>query len=265
MEERSAVDAVDVLVGTAALTAGAVRRVVTPVGTVVLSTLGRGARLVADRVPDRPVDALARRGGAVRAELERHAADLFGAVVRRVVEAVLNVVDLTDVVRRHVDLDALGRELDVRAVVNRVDVDEVAARLDIEAVLARVDIDAVAARLDLEAVLDRVDVDAVAARLDIEPVMARVDPDMIAKRLDVDAVVSRADLEAVLARLDLPRIAMEVIAEIDLPEILRESTGSAASELARGVRTEGVRADEAVARVVDRLLRRERRLAVEGP
>jgi hypothetical protein len=50
----------------------------------------------------------------------------------------------------------------------------------------------------------------------------------------------------------------QVIDAIDLPEILRESTGSVASEAVRGVRADGVQADEAVARFVDRLLRRSR-------
>jgi hypothetical protein len=82
--------------------------------------------------------------------------------------------------------------------------------------------------------------------------------DDVAKRVDVDAVVARADLDAIVTRLDLPRIVHEVIVAIDLPEILRESTGSAASEVVREIRAESVRTDDAVARVVDRLLHRQR-------
>ena len=52
---------------------------------------------------------------------------VFGQVVRQAVEAVLSVVSLTDLVRRHVDLDALAREIDVGAVVDRVDIDALAA------------------------------------------------------------------------------------------------------------------------------------------
>ena len=79
------------------------------------------------------------------------------------------------------------------------------------------------------------------------------------RRLDLDAVVERLDLDAVIARLDLVGIAENVIAEVDLPEIIRESTGSVASEAVRGVRMQRISGDEAVGRAIDRLrLRRGR-------
>jgi len=64
------------------------------------------------------------------------------------------------------------------------------------------------------------------------------------------------DVEAVLARLDLAGIARQVIDAIDLPGILRQSTGAVSSQAARVVRTEGMHADESVARFMDRVLRR---------
>ena len=84
-------------------------------------------------------------------------------------------------------------------------------------------------------------------------------------RLDLTAIVlNRVDLDAlvnaVLARIDLVGLAEEVIDAVDLPEIIRESTGSMASETVRGARMQGIHADEAVGRAVDRiLLRRGRR------
>jgi len=123
----------------------------------------------------------------------------------------------------------------------------------------------VVARVDPEPLIKRVDVDAVASRIDLEPLVARIDPNVVAKRLDVDGVVARVDLDAVVARLDLPRIVAEVLAVIDLPEIVRESTGSAASEVVRDLRTESARADDVVARIVDRLFRRQRQLPTEQP
>jgi hypothetical protein len=89
--------------------------------------------------------------------------------------------------------------------------------------------------------------------------IGRADLDAMAKGLDVDAVVARVDLDAVIRRLDLPGLAMEVATAIDLPEIVRQSTSSAASEVVRGIRAEGAQADDAVARMVDRLLQRGRR------
>jgi hypothetical protein len=43
---------------------------------------------------------------------------------------------------------------------------------------------------------------------------------------------------------------------VDLPEIIRDSTGSMVSETVHDVRVQGIEADRAVSRLVDRLLRR---------
>jgi hypothetical protein len=83
--------------------------------------------------------------------------------------------------------------------------------------------------------------------------------------LVVEEVVDRIDLDAIIGRIDLTRLAEEVIEGIDLPEIIRESTGAMASEAVRGVRMQSIDADEAVARVVDRLFLRRRRRATDAP
>ena len=75
-------------------------------------------------------------------------------------------------------------------------------------------------------------------------------------RVDMKAVI-----ESVLAQMDLPVLVEGVLDEIDLPEIIRGSTGTMASETVRGVRMQGVNADETVTRVMDRLLMRRRHLA----
>ena len=49
-----------------------------------------------------------------------------------------------------------------------------------------------------------------------------------------EEVVARLDLDAIIARIDLAGLAEEVIESIDLPEIIRESTGTVASEVVRG-------------------------------
>ncbi len=112
MEER---EAVDVLAGVLALGAGAVRAVVSPVAAGARFGLSYSGRLARGRAPDRLITGLAVRGAHVRGELERRTSVVFGQVVRQAVEAVLSVVSLTDLVRRHVDLDALARDFDVRA------------------------------------------------------------------------------------------------------------------------------------------------------
>jgi hypothetical protein len=143
--------------------------------------------------PARTIEALARLGGDERAAARRDLDSVVTALVPVVVERVLAKISLTELVKRHVDVDAL---------------------------VAAVDIDAIAARLD------------------------------------IDAVVSRVDLVS---------LADEVIEGIDLPEIIRESTGTVASEVVRGVRMQSIDADEAVARVMDRVFLRRRRRATAAP
>ena len=170
---------------------------------------------------------------------------LVDQLTPRLAEAVLARVDATDLVLRHVDLDTIVQNVQIDAIVAPHNI-----RADLEAVIDRVDVDAIVARADLEAVLDRVDVDAIMARADLQAVIDRV---------DVDQVVSRADLDAVIARVDLIRLAEYVVEGIDLPGIIRSSTGSMASEGLLEVRRQGIRADERVAHAVDRLLRRSDR------
>jgi hypothetical protein len=122
--------------------------------------------------------------------------------------------------------------------------------------VARVDIGSIIDRIDIEAIAARLDLDRLAASLDVAAVVDRVDLDAVAARIDADRIVARVDLDAVVARLDLVGIAQSVIDAIDLPEIVRESTGALSSDAVRAVRAESRRADDRVAGMFDRLLRR---------
>ena len=95
--------------------------------------------------------------------------------------------------------------------------------------------------------------------------MERIDVDAIVERIDVDAIVSRVDVDAIVRRLDLVALAEEVVNGIDLPEIIRESTGSMASDVVRDARMQGIDADVAIARVVDRIIRRRRARLTDAP
>jgi hypothetical protein len=75
-------------------------------------------------------------------------------------------------------------------------------------------------------------------------------------------VVSRLDLDALVTRLDLTALARTVIVEVDLPEIIRESTGALSSGAVREVRLRSISGDDTVGRAVDRLLLRRRRTDV---
>jgi hypothetical protein len=79
--------------------------------------------------------------------------------------------------------------------------------------------------------------------------------------LVVDELLRRVDLDAVIARLDLAKLADEVIASVDLPEIIRESTSAVQSEAVREVRMRSISGDEAVGRAMERLRPRRRRVA----
>ena len=90
----------------------------------------------------------------------------------------------------------------------------------------------------------------------LEPVMATITA--VAVQI-VDRVLDELDLnELVHERIDLIGLADEVVAGIDLPAIIRESTGSVTAEVMSDVRSQGERADDAVSGLVDRILGRDK-------
>jgi hypothetical protein len=106
-------------------------------------------------------------------------------------------------------------------------------------------------------VLDEIDLDQVVSRVDLERIVARIDLDAIARRIDLDAVVGRVDLDAIVARIDVPGLTEQVIDEVDLGEIIRESSSTMASETVDALRVQGMRVDGLVSRIVDRVLLRD--------
>ena len=81
---------------------------------------------------------------------------------------------------------------------------------------------------------------------------------LVRERLDLDAVIADLDIDAVINRIDLITLADKVIAGVDLPGIIRESTSSMTSEVMTDVRSQGERADDRIAEIVDRVLGRGR-------
>jgi hypothetical protein len=182
------------------------------------------------------LDALDRRSARLnrvwlieRSRNEETATAFAYALMPELVSTMLDQLDLTELVRERVDLDRIVQD---------------------------VDIDAIAARIDLDPILERVDVDAIAAALDVDEVVARVDLDRVVDRVDVQAVASRVDVEALVSRMDLGAIASRVLDELDIPAIVRGSTGAMATETVDGIRLQGMNADRLVARLVNRTLRR---------
>jgi uncharacterized RDD family membrane protein YckC len=118
----------------------------------------------------------------------------------------------------------------------------------VSAVLARVDMNAVLDRVDVQRVVDRVDVNAVVEQVDVDAVLARVEPSQILDRVDIEEQVRRVDMGAV---------AREAIDGVDLPAVVRESTASLGGDTIRAARIQAMRADVAVAGLIDRALGRE--------
>jgi hypothetical protein len=81
---------------------------------------------------------------------------------------------------------------------------------------------------------------------------------LIRERVDIDAIAADLDIEGVINRVDLIALADRVIEGVDLPAIIRESTSSMTAEVMTDVRTQGERADDVVAGIVDRMLGRDR-------
>ena len=145
----------------------------------------------------------------------------------------------------------------VAAVLNEIDLDQVVARVDLDRIVDRINPNQIAARIDLDEIVDRVDIDAIAERIDLDAIVRRIDLDAIVGRIDLDAVVARVDIDAILARVDLPGLTEQVIDEVDLGEIIRESSSTMASETVDALRVQGMRVDGLVSRIVDRVLQRE--------
>ncbi len=217
-------DATDGALAIVAVTAALVRYAV--------DTAARTSRRVLPRLPLAGPVPIARRalGGSVGRVLGHPAT---AAVRALAVVADELVPEVTRAVLARLDVPGLVREF--------VDIDRLAAMLDVGAVVARVDLDAIIDRIDVARVIDKVDLDAVVARVDL------------------DGAVERVDVDRVIARTDIAGIARYVVQEIDLPGLLRASTGSVTNEMVRSVRDQGVDADRAVERIVDRLLHRQGR------
>jgi hypothetical protein len=257
--KRTVPVAVDAALGAAALAMGAaasvthqLARAATPVWRVVMHPPLLNERLH----PGRVIGALANRGEDARTSTDGELNRIVAAVVPPVVYEVLDSLDLTTLVGERVDIDALVWAVDLEAIVDRVDIAAIIDRVDIDAVVRQLNIDAIVRQVDVEAILSQVDIDAIARRIDL---------DAIVERIDIDAIVSRVDVDAIVQRLDLVALAEEVVNGIDLPEIIRESTGSMASEVVRDVRMQSIDADVAIARLIDRVLRRRRARRTDAP
>ena len=125
----------------------------------------------------------------------------------------------------------------------------------VEAIVSRVNI--------TELVISRVDLRAV-----IEAALNQLDlTEIVVQRVDIDRIVAQANVEDVIDRVPMIQIADYIIEEIDLPQIIRESTGGIAMDAFTSTRLSAARTDDFVSRLVDALLlrRKGRDLDVADP
>ncbi len=104
----------------------------------------------------------------------------------------------------------------------------------------------------LTALLDRLVplvANAIIQRLDLTAIVLR--------QVDLEAIVretlNRIDINEIVDRLPIVEIADYVIEEIDLPQLIRQSTGGVAIDAMDSLRLQSYAADERVTRVTDRL------------
>jgi hypothetical protein len=203
-------------------------------------------------VPDRFTPRRLLRRVTVSWTVERaDAIQAFTELTRAVMPAAALVVD-----------EVVQPEALVLRAMEQVDLDPVVA-----AALADLDFDSIVAQLleatDLNAavemLIERTDLErAISAGLEHLDITAVLLEHVDAPRL-VDGLMARLDTtRLVLDNVDVVTLAEAVIEGVDLPRIVRESSGSIASETVESVRLQGIDADRAVARMVDRLLGRTR-------
>ncbi|MEZ0356580.1 hypothetical protein [Mycobacterium sp. SA01] len=92
----------------------------------------------------------------------------------------------------------------------------------------------------------------------VELVLEQIDlTALVRDNVDIDAIVTDVDIDAIIARIDLIGLADQIIDGVDLPTIIRESTGTVTAEVMTDVRSQTARADDMISGFVDRMLGRE--------
>lgn len=166
------------------------------------------------------------------------AQDLFASTVGLVVYGSQTMWALTEVTARTIIGSALDRIVPTLT-------DAIVSRMDLTGlVLRNVDLHAI-----VTAALDELDLTTI-----------------VLERVDIDRIVERADVDAVIDRVPMLQIADYIIEEINLPQIIRESTGGIAMDAFTTTRFSAARSDDFVSKLVDTLLlrRKERDLLIPG-
>jgi uncharacterized RDD family membrane protein YckC len=99
---------------------------------------------------------------------------LTQAVAERVIEVVVQALDLNEIISR-IDVNGVLDQVDVNHVLERIDVDRLLDRVDVNGIVGRADVDAIVRQVDIDALMDRVDVNALIDRVDVDSLIAQTD------------------------------------------------------------------------------------------
>jgi len=99
--------------------------------------------------------------------------------------------------------------------------------------------------------------DTVMAHIDFGRIVGQIPMDEIVDRIDIEAIVAKVDIESIIAKIDIGSLVNSVVKDVDLPGIIRESTEGVTAEAVDAVRSQTVKTDVFVAKVVDRILFRK--------
>jgi hypothetical protein len=95
-------------------------------------------------------------------------------------------------------------------------------------------------------------------------IISRVDlTEIVVQNVDVNEIVAQADINPILDRIPMTEIADYVIEEIDLPTLVRSSTGGVADEILGLLRFQAIETDNFFSGVVDKVLFRRKTRAQE--
>lgn len=93
----------------------------------------------------------------------------------------------------------------------------------------------------------------------VNAVVSRIDINKIVKEhVDVNEIVAQADITPILDRVPMTEIADYVIEEIDLPSLVRESTGGVADGLLGTIRFQAIQTDNFVSEIIDKVFFRRK-------
>ncbi|PHX61501.1 MAG: hypothetical protein CK552_00220 [Actinobacteria bacterium] len=100
----------------------------------------------------------------------------------------------------------------------------------------------------------------------VNVVVDRIDlTQIVLDRVDIDAIVARANMDGIIDRVPMVEIANYIIDEIDLPKIIRESTGGIATDAVNAARLQSLSLDEFINKISDSIIFRRKKRKVESP